>query len=69
MAEMQKGVITQFVNGMPVVRPFGSGDALTPPLVNRAVDWSIPGWAVLYAGNIVVFTMFEDGTGVILAKF
>lgn len=31
---VQKGIITQFDGGMPVVRPYGAGDALTPPLID-----------------------------------
>ena len=68
MAQVQKGVITQFVSGMPVVRPYGSGDALTPPLANKAVDFSLMTLASLSVGNTVVFAMFEDGSGVVLAK-
>ena len=76
---VQKGVITQFSGGMPVVRPYGSGDALTPPLVDchRACGsapqcahstWSGCPLPALKVGDVVVFVMFEDGTGAVLAK-
>lgn len=67
MAEIQKGVVTQFEGGLPVVRPYGAGDALTPPLINRCVDFSLMRLATLSVGTNVVFAMFEDGTGVVLA--
>lgn len=80
MAQVQKGVVTQFENGLPVVRPFGSGDALTPPLEDRrracgssalctcngAICCPIGGLSV---GDVVTFVVFEDGTGVVLAEF
>lgn len=76
---VQKGVITQFSGGMPVVRPYGSGDALTPPLVDahRAygsapqcahIDFNGCPLPALKVGDAVAFAMFEDGTGVVLAK-
>lgn len=76
---VQKGVITQFSDGMPVVRPYGSGDALTPPLVDahRAcgsapqcahIDFNGCPLPALKVGDAVAFAMFEDGTGVVLAK-
>ena len=76
---VQKGVITQFSSGMPVVRPYGSGDALTPPLADchRACGsspqcahstWSGCPMPALNVGDVVVFAMFEDGTGAVLGK-
>ncbi|MEE0433916.1 MAG: hypothetical protein UDB11_00720 [Peptococcaceae bacterium] len=76
---VQKGVITHFTNGMPVVRPYGSGDALTPPLVDghRAcgnapqcahIDFNGCPLPALAVGDVVAFAMFEDGTGIVLAK-
>lgn len=62
MAEVQKGVVTQFEYveqvQCPIVRPFGAGDALTPPLKNNAGQ--------LYVGTTVAFVLFEDGTGFVL---
>lgn len=76
---VQKGIITQFNGGMPVVRPYGSGDALTPPLIDghRAcgntpqcahIDFNGCPLPALKVGDEVAFAMFEDGTGVVLAK-
>lgn len=76
---VQKGVITQFSGGMPVVRPYGSGDALTPPLVDchracgsapQCAHSTWPGCPMpsLKVGDSVVFAMFEDGTGAVLGK-
>lgn len=79
MADIQKGVITKFVGVMPVVRPYGYGEALSPPLVNahRACGDNptcqyngakICPVQPLAVGDSVAFAMFEDGTGVVLAK-
>lgn len=59
MANVGKGVVTQLAGGMPVVQPYGAKGAVTPPLVNAV-------GAVV--GNVVVFVVFEDGTGAVLTK-
>lgn len=61
MGYIDKGIVSYFVGLMPVVQPSGTGSALTPPLVNKCSD-------VLYVGDTVAFMLFEDGTGVALAK-
>lgn len=35
MAEIMKGVVTQFTEGKPVVQPYGSESAVSPPLDNQ----------------------------------
>lgn len=68
MAEVQKGTVTEVTsNTSAVVRPFGAGSALTPPLpVQRALYSEIS--PALAVGDSVAFALFEDGTGLIIDK-
>lgn len=86
MAEIMKGVVVSFAGDLPVVRPYGSESAVSPPLDNQ---WRPCGDNVqckcyctdpectpyqgcplpaLVVGDVVAFAVFDDGTGVVLAK-
>ena len=84
MAQLQKGIITQVNGNTAIIRPFGMGTALTPPLPAQSIDIDIPSSMVgdhtyqaqtitvshpkLTVGADVVFVLFEDGTGTIVAE-
>lgn len=61
MAEIYKGVISQFDNSRPIVKPFEISNVVTPPLTNKSGE-------TLKIGDKVVYSLFEDGNGIILYK-
>ncbi|NLH01187.1 MAG: hypothetical protein GX488_04675 [Clostridiales bacterium] len=84
MAQVLKGKITQVIGNAAVIRPFGFGAALTPPLPAQSIEVKFPSISgtdhthpaqtvtvihpTLAVGNDVVFALFEDGTGIIIAE-
>lgn len=83
MADIMKGTVVSFANGKPVARPFGSESAVSPPLDNQwrpcgdnvqckcsCTEGSYDGCPLpsLAVGDVVAFVVFDDGTGVVLAK-
>lgn len=84
MAQVLKGKIIQVLGDTAVIRPFGLGAALTPPLPAQKIEVNIPAISggnhthpaqtvtathpTLLVGADVVFVLFEDGTGVIIAE-
>lgn len=84
MAQVLKGKITQVIGNSAVIRPFGLGTALTPPLPAQKIEVNIPAISggththpaqtvtvihpALAVGCDVVFVLFEDGTGAIIAE-
>ena len=70
MAEIKKGIVTQVVGEKAIIRPYGSGSALTPALPVQRIN--IGGAEYLHpaliVGDSVAFALFEDGTGIIIDK-
>lgn len=83
MAQVLKGVITQVCEGgSAVIRPYGQGSALTPPLPAQKITVNIPPISggdhthgavavivthpALDVGKRVVFVLFDDGSGAVL---
>jgi hypothetical protein len=83
MAQVLKGKITQVVGDCAIIRPFGLGAALTPLLPAQKIEVNIPAISggdhthpaqtvtavhpALIVGADVIFVLFEDGTGSIIA--
>ena len=75
MADLRQGIVTRITDDLKaVIQPFGSGQALTPPLPMQeiyAMLWEAEYYLlhpIVAVGDIVVYVLFEDGHGVILAK-
>ena len=86
MAEIKNGVVTQVMAGgaQAVIRPYGQGSTVTPPLPVQTLKIRIPAFEahgeqhseqeiaqlhpVLAVGDVVAFALFEDGTGLIIDK-
>lgn len=85
MAEIKHGVVTQVMAGgaQAVIRPYGQGSTVTPPLPVQTLKIKIPAFTanrqhpemnivqfhpVLAVGDVVAFALFEDGTGLIIDK-
>lgn len=76
MAEIKKGIVTQVVGDRAIIRPYGSGDALTPALPVQRIHINYPDAELSFVqlhpslalGDSVAFALFEDGTGIIIDK-
>lgn len=84
MVQILKGEITKVIGNAAVIRPFGLGTALTPALPAQSIEVKIPSQTVgdhtytattvtvihptLVVGAKVVFVLFDDGTGSIIAE-
>ncbi len=86
MAEIRNGVVTQILAGgaQAVIRPFGLGQSVTPPLPVQNITVKIPAYTAhgeqhpaqtiqvlhpaLAVGDRVAFVLYEDGTGLIIDK-
>ena len=86
MASIEKGVVTQVMGGgaQAVLRPYGLGQSVTPPLPVQTLKIKIPAFEahgeqhpemeieqihpVLAVGDDVAFVLFDDGTGLIIDK-
>ena len=80
MAEIKHGIVTQVMAGgaQAVIRPYGQGSTVTPPLPVQTLKIRIPAFEahgeivqfhpVLAVGDVVAFALFEDGTGLIIDK-
>lgn len=86
MASIEKGVVTQVLGGgaQAIIRPYGLGQSVTPPLPVQTLNIKIPAFVaheeqhperlivqfhpVLAVGDDVAFVLFDDGTGLIIDK-
>jgi hypothetical protein len=76
MADVKKGIVTQVTEGGAIIRPYGSGSALTPVLPVQKIKIEKPEAGLsfeqlhpmLAVGDPVAFVLFEDGTGIIIDK-
>lgn len=81
---VKKGIVTQVIGDRGVVRAFGMGASLTPPLKVQKITVEIPAFTAhgeshgaiavtvphprLAVGDTVAFCLFDDGTGLIIDK-
>lgn len=72
MADIQKGRIISLSGVGARVQPYGAGSTVTPVLTIPVVKHPEPIGEIpafeLSVNNNVVFTLFGDGTGIILSK-
>lgn len=70
MADIKKGIVTQVAGDKAIVRPYGSGAALTPALPVQKINMggTVYLHPVLIVGDSVAFALFDDGTGIIIDK-
>lgn len=75
MAEIQQGEVVEITTDFKfIVRPFGSGGAVTPPLQTQEVYVTLGGLETyalhpdVVVGDTVAYALFDDGWGILLAK-
>ena len=56
---VQKGTVVNVLPGGVRIQPDGSGNAVTP-VIKTSIDLAV--------NDVVVFVLFDDGTGIVIQK-